>query len=204
MSEAVKQALREALAGYLSAQLAASHPSLVVSQSWPTPGAPLPPEALTVLSPGQPQAEYHPPRVWSTTPTTGVLGLTTYSYGVVTVGMQIDAWATFQASRDALALDTETQLNRHPADTLGVTILPHLSRMGGLVLIVPGLANAKADFRFQPSPRFDDSPADAQEGEWRATWTGDAFVHLLVQEQVTLLKHLLIDVNGTQVADLHH
>lgn len=203
MTEGLKQALRETLATYLATQLAGAHPSLVVSSAWPTPGAPLPKEAITVLSPGQPQTEYHPPRVWNTTPTTGVLGTVTYSYGVATVGMQIDAWSEFQTQRDLLALDLEAQLNRHPADTQGVVMLPHLSRRGGLVLTVSALAGAKADFRFQASPRFDDASDPAQAGEWRATWTGDAFVHLLTQEQVTLVKHILLDFADGTVVDIH-
>jgi hypothetical protein len=202
-SETLKQALRDTLAGYLATQLASGHPNLVVSKSWPTPGATLPKEALTVLAPGQPVTEYHPPRVWSTTPTTGVLGIATYSYGVATVGMQLDAWSEFSTQRDQLALDVEAQLNRNMLDTLGVVTLPHLSRRGGLVLPVSALANAKADFRFQAAPRYDEASDSAQAGEWRATWTGDAFVHLLTQEQVTLLKHILLDFGGGDVVDIH-
>lgn len=197
MSVAALVGVREALAAYLRTQLAAGHPALVVSSEWPTPGVPLPSEAVTIVAPGGAQTAFHPPKVISTTPTGDHAGTVVYSFGNVSIDLQLDCWADFPATRDALAVDIEAAINRRPADTLGVVTLPSLSRRGGIVLRVAALANALADFRFNAIPSFQETSDGAQRGEWRSTWQGTVFVHLLATEiDFPILERVIVDFGG--------
>jgi hypothetical protein len=197
VSVAVLVGVRAALAAYLQAHLTTSNPELVVSSEWPTPGVALPAKAITVVAVGPPQTEFHPPCVLSTTPTGNHLGTVVYSFGRVTLGLQLDCWATFAAVRDALAVELEAALTRMPTETLGITTAPSLSRRGGLVLRITALANALCDFRFEAVPSFQETSDAAQAGEWRATWQGTAFVHLLATEtDFPILERVILDFGG--------
>lgn len=199
---AAVRVVREGLASYLGTQLAAAHPTLSASGEWPTPGVALPPEAVTVIAPDRPQTAFYPPVVHSTTPTGSHKGTIVYSFGMVTLGMQIDCWAQFAAKRDVLAEDVSAALNRRVQDTLGIVTLPSLSRRGGLVLRLTDLASALCDYRFEAVPSFQEGSDPAQQGEWRATWQGTAFVHLLAtQTDFPILERVILDfgAGGTRV-----
>jgi hypothetical protein len=143
--------------------------------------------------------------VHRTTPTGGGQGLARYSFGTVTLGLQLDAWATFQAVRDELAGAVGAALHRHPAATLGLPpgpLGPRLGRRGGLVLPVPDLLGAPCDFRFEGTPAVPENAAGASTAEWRATWTGEAFLYLVTEEQVALLRRISLDFGDGTVRAL--
>lgn len=187
-------AVRKALADYLRTNLTAAWPNLVVSENWPTPQATFPPQALTVLAPhGGEVVEYHQPVVWQTTQTSVL-----YSYGKMTMPLQIDAWAQFEAVRDDLAAAVLPLLNRDPAATLGVSQTATFAQAPGLVITIPSYAAVTAEYHFDPLPQVIENPPAALTSEWRYVWMGDATIYLLQQEFQPLMKDvtILLGVNG--------
>jgi hypothetical protein len=67
------------------------------------------------------------------------------------------------------------------------------------VLKLSGLLDAPCEFRFGASAAPQESGPPAQEGEWRATWSGRAVTVIQTEEQLALLKQLTlaIGVNGS-------
>ncbi len=193
--EDLNRAVRDALATYLAAELTGAFPGLVVSSEWPT--GPLPALALTVLAPGTPDVTFFPPEVASVTPGAAPNGTVRFCYGEASLGLQLDAWATAQPARDALAAATRDALNRHPAVTLGTPTPPRLGRRGGLVLKIAALLDAPCDLRFAPTPLPVEDADAAAAGEWRATWTGSALLYLMDAQQVALLKTLTVTTTVT-------
>jgi hypothetical protein len=191
MSDAVRKAVRDALAAYLRTELATAHPDLVVFDSWPDPATSLPAEAVSVLATGTIEEGGYAPQTHRVTPTAGVMGDVLYGFGTLTLGLQLDCWTHHEATRDVLARDLEAALNRPPAITLGLTGgIPQLGRERGLVIRIPNLFNCPADFRFEPTASPVENGDAAQTGEWRATWAGSAFVHLVNQESLALRQTL--------------
>jgi hypothetical protein len=189
----VAESIRERLAAYLAAELAAGFPDLQVFGDWPTPGAALPEYALAVLVAGAPQVQMHPPVVWATTPhaAPAVTGDVLYSWGWIEVPLQLDAWVTYEARRSALAGAIRDALNRDPAASLGLAgAWPRLGRAPGLALTVAALEGAPADYRFHASPAAPEDATAAQAGEWRATWSGVARAPLVASESAPLIKQL--------------
>jgi hypothetical protein len=195
----VASAIRTQLATYLQSALVSQYPTLQALDAWPDAGKPLPEYAVTVLVSGAPQTEYHGPIHYQVTPGVSPVGAVRITYGMVTVPLQLDAWATFRARRDLLAGSVRDALNRHPGATLGVSGLwPDYQRQAGLVIRVSALLNAPCDFRFESLPVPQESGESAQGGEWRAMWSGTARMHLVSEEQVALIKKLEfgLDVSG--------
>ena len=197
------EAIRAGLAAYLAGQLAGDFPTLKVLGEWPNPDATLPEYALTVLATGAPDVRYHPAVVRSVVVGSGATGTVRSSYARLTLGLQLDAWARYAATRDALAAAVRDALNRHPADTLGGGGLPRLGRRGGLVLTLPALLDAPCEFRFGVAPSPQEAPEAAQDGEWRASWAGTATTLALDEAQLALIKTLRVTLttNGATPPD---
>jgi hypothetical protein len=184
-------AIRDRLAAYLGTELAASFPALKVLAAWPDPEVPLPEYALAVLQTGAPTTEFYPPITYRVTPGVSPMGAVRYSYGWAEVSLQLDAWATHRARRDALADVVRDRLHRHPAHTLGIVgAWPTYQRQPGLVLKVTGLLDAPCDYRFDAAPLPAEAEPNAEAGEWRASWTGVARMHVVTEEQLALIKKL--------------
>lgn len=195
MTVSPKQAVREALAAYLRTVLPVD---VTVWSAWPSPGRPLPAKAVSVVTPGGDGEEPFAPggdalRV-DPDASPAVTGAVTYSTGFVTIGLQLDVWATFAAVRDDLAERVWSALNRHPADTLGTEPKPHLGAQRGLVLRIPALYNTPCDYRFDPAAGVVESSDAAQAAEWRSTWQGEASVHAVRREVLPLVKRVTVTV----------
>jgi len=185
-------AVRDALKGYLATYLASSFPSLVVSSGWPTPGKSLGPQALTVTLPmAVPRVSSHLPRKVDFVPIDADTGTYTYSYGLADVGLQLDLWTQREFDRNALVQAIQAALNRPPAATLGLTVLPGVARQQGAVLRVPEFYNAPASYLFDHFPSVTETSSAVQAASWRAMWTGNATLFLLSQEAVAILKSIV-------------
>lgn len=197
-------AVRNALASYLRANLSSAWPALVVSENWPTPQAVMPPQVLTVLAPqGGQFVEYHQPVVWQVT--TSSIGTTVlYSYGKMTMPLQLDAWAQFEATRDDLVAAVLPLLNRDVASTLGVTQTATFAQAPGLVIPVPNYASVTAEYHFDPLPQLMEAQEPAMTSDWRATWVGDATIYLLQSESQPLMRDVTIKLaaNGDTAQDV--
>jgi hypothetical protein len=188
----LSDAIRDALAEYLRGELVQTFPTVEVSGEWPEPGVALPAMAVTVLAVGNPDTEYHPASVYNVTQLVSPKGAVQYSYGWIEQSMQLDVWATFKATRNALAASIPDLLNRHPLDTLELDSLPHYTRHAGVVLRVPGLLGAPCDYRFDGGPVIEDASDSAQSSEWRATWTGVARMQLVGEQILSLVKQITL------------
>lgn len=198
-------AARRALADYLRTNLTAAWPNIVVSENWPTPQAKLAPQALTVLAPQSGEfVEYHQPVVWQVTPATNTAGSILYSYGKMTLPLQVDAWAQFEAVRDDLVAAVLPLLNRDTAATLGVSQTATLAQAPGLVIPVPTYANVTAEYHFDPLPRLWEDQEPAMVSDWRATWVGDATIYLVQQETQPLMLDVTVKLsaNGAAAEDV--
>lgn len=188
----ITEAVRKALADYLQTQLIATFPTLTVFQDWPVPGRQLPEYALSVLVIGPPIERPHAPVIHTTTPTTSPNGTVMYSYGRPVINLQIDAWSRYAVKRDDLAAAMRTALNRHPADTLGVTGLPRLSRRNGLILKIASMANTPCRYLLNSTMVPVESSAKVQDGEYRATWIGTAETFAVDSQTVPLMKTITV------------
>lgn len=192
---ALKTGLRDGLAAYLQTQLVGTFPTLLSIGYWPQPGQQLVDPTIAVLAPGTPVVEYHAPLIESVVAGVTPAGTATYSYGNVSVGMQIDAWSKTESGRDLLVAAIDLVMNQPAAITLGVTTLfPVLGRDGGLVITIPELLGINFDFQFDATARLAEDSDAAQTNEWRATWTGTADGYLTTQEQVVLLQSIGIPI----------
>lgn len=188
-------AVRKALADYLRTNLIAAWPSIAVSENWPSPQTALPPQALTVLAPSTGlRIDYHQPVIWGVDTVAGVSTIT-YSYGVLEMPLQIDAWAQFEPIRDDLAAAVLPLLNQNVEVTLGTATLSNLAIAPGLVIPIPSYANVTAEYRFDPEPMLGEDVAHAETSDWRATWAGTATVYLMQQEVRPVMKEVIIDLS---------
>ena len=193
----VQAALRKALAGYLSTQLAAALPDAppVVSENWPT-GPNLPPLAVTVLAPAEPEVSYHAPVIRSVTPTSDIAGTCLYTYGYAVFPVQLDCWAQFEAVRDLLSAAVRDALLTSIATTMGSPTLPELQRNTRLILPVPDYFNAACAYDFAAGPRPTEDTNAQQLGEWRAMWQGQACIYLHAQQSVALMNDIAAQISA--------
>lgn len=188
------EGVREALSAWLTTQLAADFPSLKVMPEWPIdrrlPGG----GAISILTAGDPDAYYHPPRVYTSTPTNDTDGTVTYAYGYVNeLPLQLDCWATTKPMRDSLQAAVRRALSQPPSVSLanGDT-WPALSRRGNLSLAVSALYGAIFTFRFMAVPTIAESSGAAEKNEWRSSFRGSADGPLLEQDTIALMKRVHI------------
>jgi len=198
-----RAACRKALATSLSSYLTPLHSGIVVSEKWPTPGKALTALSLTVITPGTaPKVEFHQPVKHKVTlPESGHAGTVLYSYGRVDVDLQIDAWALYPATRDALALSTLRALNRPANVTLSTPALTDYSHAPGLVLRLTDWFNVTASYRFDALGAIPENSDAAQVNEYRATWQGSAHFYLCDEQQLYLMQKILLKAkydNGPQ------
>lgn len=180
-----KVALRLALAQYLRTNLLSPWPNLVVTENWVTPQKTFPPQAVTVLAPSAGQkTSYHAPVVWSVTVVSGITVQVIYSYGILTIPLQLDAWAQYESIRDDVTATLGPLLNQNVDVTLGLVTTPELTYAPGLVLQLSSnlYYGVTAEYRFEPAPSPVESSNTALMGEWRATWAGTGTVYLMAQE----------------------
>lgn len=190
----ITSVVRAALASYLRTALPGVLAGVEVSEVWPTPGKPLPALAVTVLVAGDPEVRFHPPRIYRAIPGVAPNGTVRYSYGRANVPLQLDAWATFGPTLSTLTTALEAVLHRAPGETLSAPTAPRLRRRGGLVLEPAALLGAPCAFRFQAAPTPAESSDTAQQGEWRATWSGSAETWIVSEEQLALLQSIAVQV----------
>jgi len=199
--EDLVQAVREGLAAYLAAQLAAAYPTLMVYREWPPKNATAE-YTISVLTAGDGEYEYHPPEVISVTPdvSPAVTGAVTYSYGrCEDLPLQLELWATAPFKRDQLMRDVRRLLNQPASATLGTGVvdLPHEP---GLVLPIAGLAGQPADFEFTPTLGLPENSDATETNEWRASWRGSARFSLVEQQaNVVLRKRLVLQIGAGQL-----
>jgi hypothetical protein len=187
---APRAAARKALADYLRSALQPTFPQLAVSENWPNPKQPFPPQALTVLAPQNGvQTEYHAPVIWQVTPISGTQATVLYSYGRLTIGMQLDTWSNFEAVRDSLAAAVTPLLNQSPSSSLGLGGLD-LQNAPGLVLPLPSYYGVTCEYAFDGEASPDESSDNATVAGWRATWTGSASLYLMAQQTVSLMLEI--------------
>lgn len=195
-----RRAIRTALASYFTAELEERYPSAVkVYDQWPD-GQPLEAIALSIsVPPAPPEVREFQPQVISFAPgPTDPISTLQYSYGIATIGMQLDLWTGYPAVRDELVGVITELCNRPPAATLGVPSLPQLSLAPGLVLRIPDFYDGLCNFDFTHFPRLPEDSESAQTGKWRASWSGSAELHLLKEEAVAVLRQvqLQLKLNG--------
>lgn len=191
MAETEIEAVREQLASYLKTALQPQFAQLQVLPAWPA-GAALPEYAILVQATGEADILNHPPRVVSSTPTSGVNGTVTYQYGWAEgIQLSLDAWASSKAARRTLALAIRKALNVPPQISLAVpNALPVLSRRANVSLYVAQLYSAIFTYRFTQIPTIDEVSDKAQRNEWRSHWRGTADGPLLEQDTTVLLQQL--------------
>lgn len=201
-------ALRGALASYLAATLGPSFPGLQVNEAWPEPGATLPELAITVLVPTAPRFEMHPPTLLRTIPDATVpgnpaTGTAIYEYGAVVADLQLDVWARYRATRDALAAALSDATYRSIAATLALSDpRPRYGRGTGLVLDIPLCPGgpSRAEYKLGNGALLE-TEQSVQQGEWRATWTGSVYARIVDAQPVTLLSSIVVTttINGAAV-----
>jgi len=191
--------VRTALATYLATTLGPTFPTLKVLDVWPTPGAALPPYALAVLVGGEINDEWWPPVRQSVTVGASPSGTVRYTYGRVTIPLQLEAWTQFAAKRDEFARAVHAALNRPPQETFAGAAPSSLRhrRVHGLMLKVGTLFDSPCDYRFGLARPIEDGDA-AQSGEWRTQWTGEAALLVTDEQTMTLIKKITVQGLDTE------
>lgn len=209
MATDFRGAVRTALAAHLRAQLTPAYSEIAVSEGWPTPGKPLPALALTITLPTSAAVEVapHTPHVWQVTPIAGSdppQGKCLYSWGLASIGLQLDLWAGFPAVRDEVASAVSDALQMSPDSTIASPPTKRLARASSLLLRVPGVFGAVCEFNFSPFPDTPEASDNAQRAEWRATWQGTATLYLLAEQTVSLRTSIVAQLatNGGSAEDV--
>lgn len=196
----VRAAARKALADYLATQVGSG---VAFFDRFPPPGTRLLEGAMSVmLAPAKDREHKFQPVALSQTaiPGDNVNALILYSWGIVEFGLQLDVFAEFQATRDALVLQVEDALNRPPGKTLGTGLAWQLDLAPGLVLQTPDNFDTPTAYRFEAFPGLPESGRQVQAGEYRQTWMGSGTAHLLRQVTGPLIKKLTLLQSGTGIS----
>jgi hypothetical protein len=187
------EAARSQLATWLKSELHASYPTLTVIEQWPVPGRKLDLPSISIVMHGEPRIAPHSPAIHETTPTVSPYGLVLYSYGSITLDVQLDAWAEQPAQRNALSKAVSNAANIHPVYSIPIVdAMPELRRNPGLVLKLAGFYDILADYQIEQVDSPEEDSDAAQTGEWRATFTGSVEFLAVTEEQQALLKQIVV------------
>lgn len=194
----VVRVVRDRLKAYLDVELASEGVSVMAE--WPA-GATLPERAvsLVVADEASPEVRYWPPcefNVIVPADPENPTGRTQYSYGAFKVPLQMDVWTRYPDVRTSLVDRLDRALHRHPNATLANDTWPRLGRWPELALRVSDLPGCVLFYRLGAVPVPSEGSLQAQEGEYRATFTGHVDGLLTTEESVAILRRFSVSLDG--------
>ena len=193
----VEQAANNALAAWLTTQLASVDDGVSIEPRWPDPDKTLPEKAISIITAGPRQLEFCDPKPLGP----GVLSsgnLYTYQwhYAEVVQPIQLDVWCQYDVQRDDLVARLDDALNSGAAG-LGQTNIDPVS--GDLILALSsadGWGNSNANFVFG-SCQLTDTADNAQQAIYRATYRGEAQVSMSVLSTVAQLTKVIFELRAS-------
>lgn len=195
------EAARSQLATWLTSELSALFPGISILDEFPAAGRELSLPSIAVQVVGDPKVDEHAPHVHDVTPTTTPYGLVLYSYGLVTLDLQLDLWAENPDQRSHLSRTVKDAVNTHPVYSLPLPDAPaEFRRNPGLVLKLADFHDILADYSFTPVTAPIETGDAAQTQEWRSVFVGDCDFHCVTEEQVALLKNAIVTMTLNQGA----
>ena len=174
----IQQAAANALAEWLREQL----PDVTVEARWPEPNVPLPPKAITVLLAGSRIDEPLDPQVLHMEPIDAARARYRWRVAACTQPLQLDAWTTSDVERDDLLSRLDECLRAGPSRTLDWDWNGDPVANGLELKLGDGWQDTIAAIDFE-APHVHDTPNTVQQREYRATFRGEARVHLYVEAE---------------------
>lgn len=193
----IQQSACNALATWLSAQLATVDGGIVIEPRWFEADRKLPPKAISIIPAGPRAIEWLAPSIVTQTNNGPAQTDTIWSLGFVQQPIQLDAWAPSDVELDDLVNRLDAALNK---GLLGAGIVLADPAANGLLLnLGDGWAPGTADVVFD-SPSIDETPSSVGESMWRATYRGQVNC-LLTQAATTARIATLTIKQRLRVAD---
>lgn len=171
----ITQAVANAMATYLSAALTGG---VIVQPRWPDANTRLPPRAVTVLLVGPPIYDMVQARPDTTTIVDATHVSTSWVVYNVRQPMQLDVWATSDASRDDIIAQLDNVMNVGQSALVNPISLPDPTGEGTTLNIGNGW-NGTADYIFDSPGRLDTADS-VQRSEYRASAKGEAHMALSI------------------------
>lgn len=179
----VQQAAANALATWLSTQLAAVDGGVVVEPRWFEADRQLPPKAISIIPAGPRSIEWLAPSLLTQTNNGATQVDTVWALGFVQQPVQLDAWAPSDVELDDLVNRLDAALNQ---GQMGLGLALANPAANGLQLnLADGWAPGTADIAFD-APSIDETPSSVGETRWRATYRGQ--VNCLLTQAATTAR----------------
>lgn len=191
----LQQAACNALATWLTTELADVTGTLVVEPRWFSADRLLPEKAISIVFAGPRRIEWTQAEALVTSvvavdpgedPTVDV----TWMLGHAMQPLQLDVWARTDVELDDLIARLDTALNKG-ASGLSIANVDPVAP-GLLLALGDGWTPGTADFSFE-EPQTQHTASSANEGEWRATYRGRANALLVQAARSPLLARVLLD-----------
>lgn len=199
------QVVREALAGYLKAQLLAAYPTMVVYPEWPENDK-LAEYSVYIANSADGEFEWYPPVPISIVPdaSPAKTGTVTFAYGRCNnLPLEIDVWASAQLKRDNFSRDLGKALFTPPSVTIAGQSTGDLTTEADLIIPIPGMFNQPGRYSFNPTGVPEERSDDAERNEWRSHWRGFAEFSLVAQQAGVALRKRLRLLIGAGELPLH-
>jgi len=172
----IQQAARNALAAWLTAELADADDTVVVEPRWFEVDRSHPPKSITIIDAGPRRIEWGDPEVLSQTSSGAANVVATWAIGDVEQRVQLDVWAPSDLELDDLIARLDVSLNAGHRGLGGANVEPVTA---GLVLeLDDGWSPGTVAFAFD-EPFVSQVADDANQAEWRATYRGVASARLV-------------------------
>lgn len=192
----IQQAARNALATWLTSELAAVTGGVVVESRWFENDRPLPAKAISIIDAGPREIEWMQPEILATTNVNTELSLpvkkvdATWNLGQIEQRVQLDVWARTEPELTDIMARLDASLNKGERG-LGSTNAD-LFRPGLLLNLGNGWAPGIADVLFE-GPLQQPSPESIGAGEFRASYRGRASAQLVQVARSARIARILIE-----------
>lgn len=192
----IQQAARNALAVWLTTELASVTGGVLIEPRWVESDQKLPAKRVTIIDAGPRDIEWLQPEPVATVNVDVENSLpvkkvdSTWSLGFVTQPVQLDIWARTDVELDDLIARHDSSLNKGVVG-LGDTNADPFNP-GLLLYLSDGWSPGIVDFLFE-EPVVLEAPQSVGEGEWRATYRGRVSAQMVQVARSARLARILLE-----------
>lgn len=191
----IQQAARNALATWLTSELASVTGGVAVEPRWVEADVPLKAKSLTIIDAGPRDIDWLDLAVLATANVDVEVSLpvkkvdATWNFGFITQPVQLDVWARSDVELDDIIARLDASLNK---GAVGLAVANQDPFAAGLLLnLADGWAPGIVDFLFE-EPVILQSPQSVGEGEWRATYRGRATAQMTQTARSVRIARILL------------